>query len=70
MSDWLESHLFINHALGGIFYFSVYLLFALFIFYLDWYISDIGIIKNKNVEHLFKVLISIIIFVIFVIVIK
>ena len=70
MSEWLESHLFVNHALGGIFYFSVYLLFALFIFYLDWYISDIGIIKNKKIEHITKVLISIIIFVIFVIVIK
>ena len=50
MSAWLENHLFINHALGGLFYISFYIMYSLFIIYINWYIYDIGI-KNKFLRN-------------------
>lgn len=55
MSAWLERHLFINHALGGLFYISFYIMYCVFIIYINWYIYDIGI-KNKFLRNLFLIL--------------
>ena len=55
MSAWLERHLFINHALGGLFYISFYIMYSLFIIYINWYIYDIGI-KNKFLRNAILIL--------------
>ena len=55
MSVWLERHLFINHALGGLFYISFYIMYCFFIIYINWYIFDIGI-KNKFLRNAILIL--------------
>lgn len=56
MSSWLESHLFINHALGGLFYISFYFTYCGFILYISWVIFDIGIMPTWC-KHLICILI-------------
>ena len=46
MSSWLESHLFINHVLGGLFYISFYISYACLFCYFTWVIFDIELMPN------------------------